>query len=85
MPAPNATLAASSVPAAAAGLPAAAPMFSVPREPAWLATCTVPACTVAPSATVSVPVPLTPIVRDALVLQAEPGPVTVTVPCEPVS
>ena len=82
-PAPNSTLAALSVPGATAGSPAPAPMFSVPIDPALLATLKgPPLVTVPPSATVSVPVPRLPILIGPL-FQLEPEPVTVTVPVEP--
>ena len=71
-----------SVPGAAAGLPAPAPMLSVPIEPAFVAIVTGPATT-PPSAIVSVPVPRLPMFTPELLLQVEPAPVTVTVPCEP--
>jgi hypothetical protein len=80
--APNATLGAVMVPGAAAGLPAPAPMLSVPLEPAFAAIATGPATTPL-SATVSVPVPRLPMFTPRMLLQLEPGPVTVTVPCEP--
>ena len=76
-------LGAVSVPGAAAGLPAPAPMLSVPVEPAFVAIVTVGAMTLPPSAIVSVPVPELPILNPAMSLQREPAPVTVTVPCEP--
>jgi hypothetical protein len=83
-PAPNATFAALSVPGATAGPPAPAPMFSVPVDPALTATVRgPPLVTVPPSATVSVPVPKFPMFTPELLLQVEPAPVTVTVPCEP--
>ena len=66
-------------------------MFSVPVEPANVPTLilrfglTVPfTLTVPPSAIVSVPVPTLPMVVPPVV-QVEPAPVTVTVPCEPAS
>jgi hypothetical protein len=84
VPLPNATFAVLSVPGAAGGLLAAAPIFSVPTDPAFAAT-TIgpPLVTVPPSATVSVPVPKLPMLTPELLLQVEPAPVTVTVPCEP--
>ena len=72
-----------SVPGAAAGLPAGAPMLSVPIEPALFAITTLGVATMPPSAIVSVPVPELPILIPAMSLQREPAPVTVTVPCEP--
>ena len=58
VPAPNATLCAVSVPGAAAGLLAPAPMFNVPIDAAPMATLKgPPGVTVPPSAIVSVPVP----------------------------
>ena len=82
MPAPNATLVAVSMPGAAAGLPAPAPMLSVPVEPAFVAITTGPV-TMPLFAIVSVPVPKLPMFTPELLLQMEPAPVTVTVPCEP--
>ena len=70
------------VPGAAAGSPAPPPMFSVPIAPAFVAIITGPA-TMPPSAIVSVPVPRLPMFTPELLLQLEPAPVTVTVPCEP--
>ena len=56
VPAPNAMLGAVSVPGAAAGAPAPAPMLSVPIAPGFVAILTGPVTT-PPSAIVSVPVP----------------------------
>ena len=70
------------VPGAAAGLPAPAPMLSVPIAPAFVAI-TIGPLTTPPSAIVSVPVPRLPMFTPELLLQMEPAPVTVTVPCEP--
>ena len=64
------------------GLPAAAPILTVPIAPVFAAI-TIGAVTMPPSAIVSVPVPELPILTPAMSLQREPAPVTVTVPCEP--
>jgi hypothetical protein len=58
-------------------------MLRVPIEPAFAAITTVGAVTVPPSAIESVPMPELPIFTPELLLQVEPGPVTLTVPCEP--
>ena len=68
-----------SVPGAAAGLPAAAPMFSVPIALALVAI-TIGPVTMPPSAIVSVPVPRLPMFTPELLLHVEPAPVTVTGP-----
>ena len=83
VPAPNAALGVLSVPGAAAGLPGPAPMLSVPVEPAFAAITTDGAVTTPPSAIVSVPAPELPTFTPELLLQAEPAPATLTVPCEP--
>ena len=70
------------VPGAAAGAPAPAPIFSVPIAPAFVAI-TIGPLTTPPSAIVRVPVPRLPMLTPSRLLQLEPGPVTVTVPCEP--
>src|SRR5215831_3492150 len=93
VPAPNDTAAVLSVPGAADGSPGPEPMFRFPIEPGDAATIIASAAdpitppevlTVPPSAIVSVPVPPNmPTVRNPLLDQVEPAPVTVTVPCEP--
>src|SRR3954454_16756033 len=82
-PAPYATLRVLSVPGAAAGALAPAPMLSVPVAPAFAAITTVGAVTTPPSASVSVPVPELPTFTPELLLQIEPAPATLTVPSEP--
>ena len=57
VPAPNSTLAASSVPAETAESPAAAPILIVPTLPEFTPRPIVGALTVPPAATVSLPLP----------------------------
>ena len=71
-----------SVPGAAAGLPAPAPMLSVPIEPAFAAITIRPGDKAAVRNRERARAEL-PMFTPELLLQVEPAPVTVTVPCEP--
>ena len=61
---------------------APAPMLSVPIAPAFVAI-TIGPVTMPPFAIVCVPRPKLPMFTPELLLQVEPAPATVTVPCEP--